>query len=255
MANKRKPDLKDTIAASLKTAGAAAAKGAKLGIGAAKDGAVFAAKEAVKAKDAIDTKSRAALDKAYAAKRSHAVKNLARLKAANPTATPAEILDILETELKEIEKDAGADSEKFLSSTSMFVFTAVELYPARSGDAATKQRLIDAVVLLDSAVAKNVAKFGGLAVGILVARFTAAGRAAAVVGKLGSKIKWMTPLLAIAGIKNPGKKSAAWAVNAATRKILGAAPKTWPAEKAAPAKASAAKKPAAKKPVAKKPTT
>lgn len=251
MGNSKITDLRANLVKSIKVVGEVASSSAKAGRDVLVDGVGAASKSAGEAKEVIDDKVREALDKAYEAKRKLAVKNLAQLRKENPEASPAEALDLLEAELKKVESIDGADSERFLSATSTFVFSAVELYPGSPDDSPNKQRLIDAIVLLDSSVAKNIAKYGELALGILIARYAGLGKVAGEILKASAKVAWASQLLELAGIKNPGMKGTAWAIDAATRKILGAVPETWPATRLTTPSAPSGEKKTPKKPAAK----
>jgi hypothetical protein len=245
MGKKNKPSIADQLKSGLQTAKAGAAKAAKTGLGAVKGGsgivaagavkaAGVVAANAVKAKDYVDEKSRAALDKAYSAKRPLAVRHVKALRKSNPTANPVELLEILEAKLKVAEEKTGSDSDAFTDEVALYVFSAVEVYGGKVADKAKQQMLVDTIVVIDSSVAKAIAQFGGAAVALVAGRLGAIGKAVGAVAKAGNKLSWVKPLIALAGIKNPGKKSATWLVTNATKKVLGPPPKSWP--KTAPAK-------------------
>ena len=180
---------------------------------------------------AVAGKARSGLDKAYAFKKEQAVEKLAELRASNPKATPSEIIKLLEAELKSEELHAGTNSDAFTAAVAMFVFTVIEVHGANKKNAVARKRLIDALVVIDSKVAKNVAKYGGIAVSLFSKRLRVIGVGVALVANLRSKAPWLKRGLAILGIKNPGKKGTAYAVTAAVSKTLGPAPKTWPGAK------------------------
>jgi hypothetical protein len=239
MGKKKKLSLKDRVKAGLDKAGVEASKAAKVGLGAVKDGsgkvaagatkaAKIVATNAVKAKDYLDDKSRAALDKAYNSKKPLAVKNLQRIKKANPKATPSDVLNTLESNLKVAEEKTGSDSDAFTDAVTLYVFTAVEVYGTKVADKKKKQVLIDTIVVIDSEVAKAIAQFGGAALTLVAGRLGAIGKAVGAVAKASNKLSWLKPLIALAGIKNPAKKSTTWIVTHSTRSILGAPPKAWP---------------------------
>jgi hypothetical protein len=188
-----------------------------------KAGADIVVEKAVDAKDFADEKIRASLDHAYASKKLEAVSNLKRIRKANPDASPTETLIILEKELAKAESMSGSDSEEFASATALYVFTAVELYGTKHKDAAGRQRLIDATVLIDSKAAKMISAAAGIGFTILLSRF--GGKAA---GKALAKLAGAGAMVAMLGIKNPGKKSAAWIAVSSVNKFLGPAPKDWP---------------------------
>jgi len=201
-----------------------AEKAAKSSVKAIKAGADVVAEKAGEAKEFADVKIRASLDKAYASKQDVAVANLKRVRKVNPDASPSETLLVLENELSKAEEKSGADSDAFASATALYVFTAVELYGTKYKDPASRQRLIDATVLIDSEAAKIVASLAGVGITLLLARL--GGKAA---GKALTKVAGAGALVSMLGIKNPGKKSAAWIAVTAVNKFLGPAPKTWPA--------------------------
>lgn len=189
------------------------------------------AEKAAEAKHFTDEQIRAGLDKAYARKRPVYVENLARLKKSNPKAKPSEILEILEKELHDAESKAGSDSTAYIEAAALYALTAVEVYGEQIRDPEDKQQLVDWVILLDSGATKGIVEFGGLAVTLVAGRIGAVGKAVAAVGKVTSKLSWLNPLIAMAGIKNPGKKSASWVVINATKKLLGESPESWKAPK------------------------
>ncbi|MFM2384608.1 MAG: hypothetical protein RL166_482 [Actinomycetota bacterium] len=201
-----------------------AEKAAKSSVKAIKAGADAVAEKAVEAKEFADEKMRTGLDKAYASKKETAVANLKRVRKANPDATPSETLLILEKELSKAEEKSGADSDAFASATALYVFTAVELYGKKYKDPVSRQRLIDATVLVDSEAAKMVAALAGVGISLLLARL--GGKAA---GKALAKVAGAGALVSMLGIKNPGKKGAAWIAVTSVNKFLGPVPKAWPA--------------------------
>ena len=226
---------------AIKEGGAAAAevaaKAGKVGIEAIKDGSNAVVAGAVTAKNAIDEKTRESLDKAHQASKKNAVKNLERLRESHPEATPAEILDLLEDDLNSAEEAAEQNTGAFISAAATFIFTAFEIHGEKIESPQAAQKLLDVVVVADHDVTKNVVKFGGAAIGLAAAtskKLGPVGKVATVVAGLGAtagaKFALITSITALAGIKNPGKKSVGWVVSAATRKILGEPPLTWPAE-------------------------
>lgn len=196
--------------------------------GAVKNSADSVAAGAGKAKDFVVEKSRASLDKAYAAKKADAVAKLAALRASNPEAKPADIINLLEQELKSEELHAGTNSDAFTSAVAMFVFTVIEVHGANKKNAVARQRLIDSLVVIDSKTARNVAKYGGIAVALFSKRLRILGTAVAAISTLRSRAPWIKRGLAILGVKNPGKKGVAVAITSAVKKSLGPAPKLWP---------------------------
>jgi hypothetical protein len=206
----------EVVADKAEKAAAASAK-------ALKTGAELVAEKVMDAKDFADEKVRTGLDKGYDAKQLIAAENLKRIRKANPDLTPAEALLVLEKELATAEARSGADSDEFASATAMYVFTAVEIYGTSFKDEASRQRLIDATVLVDSEAAKIVAGIAGVGISLLLARL--GGKAA---GKAIAKVAGAGALVSMLGIKNPGKKSAAWIAVTSVNKFLGPAPTDWP---------------------------
>jgi hypothetical protein len=245
MGKSKKPSFADKLKANLAKAGDEAAKVAKKGLEAAKDGAEIVADQATKAakagakaakdgaqvvaekageaKEFLDEKTRSGLDHAYAAKQKLAQANLERLRKADPNGTPADILVALEADLVKAETKNGDDSEEFASATAMYIFTAVEIYGDQSKDPKGRQRLIDATVMIDSSAAKLAAKAAGVGIAILLARTGTKGALSGLAKKAASA----TALVTILGIKNPGKKSATWIAVSAVNKFLGQAPEVW----------------------------
>jgi hypothetical protein len=237
MGKDEKPSFKDRLKAGLDKAKVEAAKAAevvadkaekasKSGVKAIKKGASVVAEKAGEAKAYADEKVRSGLDHAYESKQTQAAANLKRVRKSNPDATPAETLLILEKELVAAEAKSGADSEEFASATALYVFTAIEVYGKQVKDTKSRQRLIDATVLVDSNAAKLAAAAAGVGITILMARF--GGKAA---GPVLRKVAGAGALVALLDIKNPGKKSAEWVAVTAVRKFLGPAPTSWPKPK------------------------
>lgn len=260
MSKNNSPEKKLTLAERLLAAKDTVERNAKLGLTKARAGAEVAAEQIAKGKDALDDKAREALDTAYETQRAEALKNLARLRKKYPSATPAGILGYLEKDLAALEKKAETDSDDVISAAALYVLTAIEVHGPKSGDPEARQRLIDAIVVVNSKTAKFVALLGGAALAMIAAGSGKLAKAAGTVAKAGAKLAWLAPVIAVAGIKNPGKRSVAWIVKAVTSKVLGEPPTKWPAAKA-PAKTptkpatKAPAKPVAKKPAAAKPAT
>lgn len=183
-----------------------------------------------KVKTKLDANIRTALDNAFESKKQIGLDNLQRLRTANPTASPAVILTLLDSELDQID-DKKTGDEAVVSATTLYVMTALAVYGDRVKDAASRQRLIDATTLLDSPTAKTVAALGGMAVTLLASRFGVIGKVVKGAAKAGAGMAVLAPILSVAGISNPGKKGAAFVIKAATKKALGTPPKTWPVEK------------------------
>jgi hypothetical protein len=207
-----------------------AEKAAKASGHSIKETAEKVADKATDAKHFTDAQLRAGLDKAYQAKRQAHVENLARLRKKNPKANPSRILDILEKELHAAETKSGSDSSKYIEAATLYSLTAVEVYGEHVKDSEAKQRLIDWVVLLDSKATKGIVEFGGLAVTLIAGRIGVVGKAVKAVSKVTDKISWLSPLVEMAGIKNPGKQSASWLIISATKGVMGNPPDSWPAD-------------------------
>jgi len=249
MGKTEKPSFRDKIKAGLETAKTEAAKVTKVGLEAAKvgvdivaekaevaakasakaikDGAEIVAEKTGEAKAFADEKLRASIDKAYKPKQAQAQADLKKLRAANPKASPEEILLVLEKNLAAAERDKGSDSEEFSSAAAKYVFTAIEVYGNSYKDAVRRQRLIDSTVLMDSDAAKFVAAAAGIGINFLLARLGGKGAAKAT-GKALAKVAGARAFIALLGIENPGKKSAAWLATKAVKQFMGAAPETWP---------------------------
>lgn len=242
MGNEIKRGFKDRFAAGVDNArGFADDAGSN-----AKRAAGKVADQAVKAKDSVDAKIRAGLDEAYAVKRKVAIENVARLRKANANCSPKDLIQLLEEELKAADEATDEKTEAFTSAASLYMLSVVEVHGAKGEPTTNSQRLIDVVVALDSKAAKVIAAAGGFAVALLAKRFGPVGKVVKGAAKFGGKVALVAPILNLAGIKNPGKKGAAWAVVAATEKILGEPPKSWP--KAEAPKVAAAKSVKASKP-------
>ena len=200
-----------------------------------------------------------------------AVANVARIRKAHASKSPAEVLDLLASEFSSAESSYGDDSNKFIEAAGLYVLSAVEVHGKHVKNVKTRAALVNTVLVGSSPVVLKVAPWVALALSLLSKRIAVAGAAAATAGKVAQKAK---PAVEAAkkgakqagvaakllDIKEPGKRSIGWAVIRATRSILGTAPAKWPdAAKAAPAKSAATKtaakksvaKPAAKKPAAK----
>jgi hypothetical protein len=261
MSKSGSPKDKFSLSERLQAARDAVGRNAQIGLSKARAGAEVAAEQIAKGKDALDDKTRELLDSAYEAQRAEAVTNLARLRKKYPAASPSEILGHLEKDLAAVEKKAEVDSDIVISSAALYVLTAIEIHGKTVADESARQRLIDAIVVVNSKTTKFVAMFGGAALAMVAAGAGKLGKIAGTVAKAGAKLAWLAPLIAVAGIKNPGKKSVAWVVKTVSSRVLGEPPTQWPATKTSPAAsksapAKAPAKPAAKpaaKPVAKKP--
>ncbi len=254
----------DTARAQASKVASDGMKAAKAGVGAggdavlkfAADGAKVARKGANGAIEAsrngkrfVDDKARAALDKEYAAKRELAVANLQRLRDANPECTPHQVFELLTSQLSEVEKKDSASSKEFTKATVLFALTAVELRDKAQNPSKNLQKFVDLMVALDSKAANvainafEIVVTYGPVVLLVAARIPGPiGKVAGAVGSLSkkgnsagakaakkfvAKVAWLPALLKIFGVKNPGKKSAAWLVTAVTKKVIGEFAATW----------------------------
>jgi ElaB/YqjD/DUF883 family membrane-anchored ribosome-binding protein len=206
----------------------------KTGAGKAKDAVKTGAG---KAKDAVDAKARAALDKAYAAKKPLAVKHLKKLRTASADASPQKILDTLSANLHTIEKEKGAESSDVIDAVALYVLTCVEVYGSKTKDPAAKQRLIDATIIFSSETTKNVAEYGGLAIELVAGRFGAVGKVVKKASDAGKKLSKFAPLAKLVGVENLGRQSVTKIAEAAVLKSLGTPPTKWPVAASSAAKA------------------
>lgn len=229
MGKSKKPSFADKLKANLAKAGDEAAKVAKKGLEAAKDGAHVVAEKAGEAKAYVDTKSRELLDKAYAKKRDLAAEHLQKVRAKHPKATPVEIQQELEKELHANEEKLGAESETFSTAVTIYVLASFEVHGAKPSDSEAHQKLIDAILVLDSEVSKGIQKYGGLAVELLLGRVKTAGKVAKIALDASKKIAKFQPLIKTLGIQNIGKQSMSAIVISATKKNLGETPTAWKA--------------------------
>lgn len=227
MSKNEKGGLAGKFKAGFNKATSAAGATAKIGFVKAKEGVGFAAGKAAQAKDAVDDKTRELLDKAYATQSAEAKSNVTTLRSEHPKSTPAEILDLVAADLKTVETRGNVEADGVIEAAAVYVFSAVEIYGDQVSDRAARQRLIDAIVIINSGTAKSVAMYGGAAVALLAVRFGAVGKIFSLATRGASKAAAFAPLIALAGIKNPGKKSVSWLVLTATSKILGPAPQSW----------------------------
>lgn len=229
MSNNPTPEKKLSLAERLLAAKETVEKGAMAGLSMAREGVETASEHIAKGKDAIDDKTREALDKAYATQRSTAAKNLDRLRAEHPAATPADILAKLEEDLTVIESASNADPDEVITAAALYVLTAIEVHGPADGDddAEARQRLIDTIVVMNTESAKMVALLGGAALSLIPTGSGAFGKIAGKVAKAGTKFAKFGPLLAMAGLDNPGKKSIAWIVKTVSHNVLGAPPVQW----------------------------
>lgn len=175
--------------------------------------------------DALD-KNRKALDSAYEARKPWAVAKLQELREANLTATPRQIVALLEKELKQAEQDFGITSENFSSAVMLYVLTVVEVHQQSTGNKLDRGRIVDIMMVVDSAAVKGARKVFGVAMAI--ATFLPIGRGAKAVKtivKVGAAVG--TAKVVLDKAKNAGKVSDF--VISSLKKSLGPAPAKWPA--------------------------
>ena len=228
MGNQEKKSLLDSVKTGLTKAQHEAADAAKKGAKAIASGADAVKSGAGKAKELIDAKARASLDKAYAAKKPLAVKHLKKLRAASADASPKKILEILAADLHKIEQEKGSESGDVIDAVALYVLTCIELYGSKAADQAAKQKLIDATIIFSSQATKNVAEYGGLAVELVAGRFGTVGKAVKKASAVGNKLSKFAPLAKIVGVENIGRKSATKIAETAVAKALGTPPAKWP---------------------------
>ena len=273
----KKPNAKDLAADVQKRAGEiahdaaeaahkaanAAGRGAKVAIDATTVAAKNAAEAGVKAALAgadlakkagrfLDTKSRELLAKEFEKNRPIAVASVARLRQANGSAAPSEIVKLLSDEFALAEKGVPGKSEKFLAAATNYVLSLNEIYGKKVRDENRRQLLLYVLLAANSNVAAVAAQVGAMAFAFLTKRFAAVAIVTLVtdfIRKNSGKATWLVTMAKLAGIKTVGRTSASWVVVNASLKILGPAPASWPtAAKKPVAKKSAAAKPAARKP-------
>jgi len=101
-------------------------------------------------------KTRAGLDKAYEAKRPFAVAAIEELRAMNPKATPSQIQEMLNQNLLQAETRFAPTSAKFSSAATLYVNASVELRELDIKSTAGHQKLVNLMLVLDSAGIKYV---------------------------------------------------------------------------------------------------
>ena len=239
MGKQEKMSIMGGVKAGINKAQAEAAEVAKKSAKAIVTGADAVKAGAGKAKDLIDAKARASLDKAYAAKKPLAVKHLKKLRAASADASPKKILEVLAADLHKVEKEKGSESGDVIDAVALYVLTCIEVYGPKSVDKTAKQKLVDATIIFSSQATKSVAEYGGLAVELVAGRFGTVGKVVKKATAVGNKLSKFAPLAKIVGVENIGRKSATKIAETAVIKALGAPPAKWPA-------ASSASKPKAK---------
>ena len=245
MGNEQKKSLVDNAKAGLAQAKTGVAVAAKKGAKVVATGAGAVKAGAGNAKNQIDAKTRASLDKAYAAKKPLAVANLKQLRKKHPSESPAQILDRLNDALHKVEQESGSDAGILLDAISTYVLTSIEVYgTAVKGKPATK-KLLDATLMLSSNVAKITAKYGPAAAELVIAIVRKKGKTPSVKPAVRKTNPVIGPIVRFAiakliGVENVGRKSATKIAEIAVKRALGTPPAKWPA--AARSAASTAKK-------------
>jgi hypothetical protein len=234
MGNIEKKSLVDNAKAGLAQAKTGVAVVAKKGAKAVATGAGAVKAGAGNAKNQIDAKTRASLDKAYAAKKPLAVANLKQLRKKYPSESPAQILERLNDALHRVEQESGSDAGILLDAISTYVLTSIEVYgTAVKGKPATK-KLLDATLMLSSKVAKITAKYGPAAAELVIAIVRKKGKTPSVKPTVRKKSAVVGPLFRFAiakliGVENVGRKSATKIAEIAVKRALGTPPAKWPA--------------------------
>lgn len=233
MGNEQKKSLVDSAKSRLAKAQTGVAEVAKKGAKTVVSGAAAMKTGAGKAKTVIDSKTRAGLDKAYAAKRPLAVENLKQLRKAHPSASPTRILELLNEDLRKVEQDGGSDPGTLIDAISTYVLTSIEVYGTSVRAKPATKKLINATLLFSSQAAKLMAKYGPMAVELVVAIIRKKGKPAPIkpVGPkknalIGPVVRFL--LAKLVGVENVGRKSATKIAELAVKKALGTPPAKWP---------------------------
>lgn len=174
--------------------------------------------------DNVADKTRELLDEAHAKRRPAARDRLKTYLTSSEQLTPEQIISDLQDELTRAEKASGSESDLFVTAAADYVVTVVELYGDFSKDPVMRQKLIDAVLVLDSQVSRLLQEFGGLALELVAGRVQTAGKILKLVKKASSKISKFNAVAQKFGVENVGTKSAAWVVVRATENALGTPP-------------------------------
>jgi hypothetical protein len=234
MGNEQKKSLVDNAKSGLAKAQAGAAVVAKKGAKTVVSGAAAVKTGAGKAKNVIDSKTKAGLDKAYAAKKPLAVENLKQVRKAHPSASPTRVLELLNEDLHKVEQDSGSDPGTMIDAISTYVLTSVEVYGTSVRAKPATKKLINATLMFSSQAAKLTAKYGPMAVELAVAIIRKKGKPAPrkPVGPkknvlIGPVIRFL--LAKLVGVENVGRKSVTKIAEIAVKKALGTPPAKWPA--------------------------
>ena len=130
--------------------------------------------------DSAKARTRDGLDKGYEAKRPYAKTALEELRVANPKATPNQIQEILDKNLVDAEARFGSTSAKFSTAATIYVMTSVELRELDIKSTSGHQKLVDLMVMFDSAGVKFVRRAINLAIWVLP--FMKGAKVAKIVG-------------------------------------------------------------------------
>jgi hypothetical protein len=234
MGNEDKKSLIDHAKSGLAKAQTGVAVVAKKGAKAVVSGAAAVRTGAGKAKNVIDSKTRAGLHNAYAAKKPLAVENLKQLRKAHPSASPSRVLELLNEDLHKVEQDSGSDPSTLIDAISTYVLTSVEVYGTSVRAKPATKKLINATLMFSSQAAKLTAKYGPMAVELAVAIIRKKGKPAPrkPVGVkknvlIGPVVRFL--LAKLVGVENVGRKSVTKIAEIAVKKALGTPPAKWPA--------------------------
>jgi hypothetical protein len=217
----------------------AAGGGAKKAAIVARDGAqvgiAVSAEFAKKTATYLDVKAREALDKEFAKAEPAALEQLARLRAANPDATPGEIVALLDTEFNATASTKKASSTAFTTAATTYVLTLNAIHGDYVRNENRRWALVYLLLAADSNVARYGVQVGALVLSFASKRFAAVAGAIAVatnlLGKSKAKVAWLGPLAKLAGITKPGRIGGTRLVSMASRRILGDPPAAWPDSK------------------------
>jgi hypothetical protein len=176
-----------------------------------------------KAKD----RTRTGLDRGYEAKRPFAKAMLFELRATNPEATPTQIQNLLDTDLLQAEKKFGTTSAKFSSAATLYVMASVELRELDIRSTSGHQKLVDLMVMFDSAGVRYVRRAVTLA--LIVIPFLRGAKLAKIVTGAAA----VTPAVSKVAKKVQSKYSVADFLVTKTNSTLGSTPTSWPNELAA----------------------
>lgn len=234
MGNEQKKSLVDSAKSGLAKAQTGVAVVAKKGAKTVVSGAAAVKTGADKTKKVIDSKTKAGLDKAYAAKKPLAVENLKKLRKAHPSASPSRVLELLNKDLHKVEQDSGSDLGSLIDAISTYVLTSVEVYGTSVRAKPATKKLINATLMFSSQAAKLTAKYGPMAVELAVAIIRKKSKPSPIKPAVPKKNVLIGPvvrflLAKLVGVENVGRKSATKIAELAVKKALGTPPTKWPA--------------------------